>query len=253
MIRGIAFDLFDTLVDQNHHLLLPVEVEGRRVGATTPALHLRASEGFGVGLSLLEFADLLRSVDRELRVDTIDQGIELSTLDRFTALGTRLGISDPLDFGAALSRIHMGVLEDAVSVPGHHEAILASLAVDYRVALCSNFTHAETARGILRDSGMEPHFSTVVISEEIGIRKPRREIFDSVAETLELAPEEILHVGDNLDADVAGAAAVGMKTVWLTRRVADPEAALADYDGPAPDFSLEDLLDLPVLAARLGR
>ena len=32
----------------------------------------------------------------------------------------------------------------------------------------------------------------------------------------------------------------------------DPDAALANYDGPRPDFGLEDLMDLPVLAARLS-
>ena len=253
MIRAIAFDLFDTLVDQNHHRLQPVEVEGQRVGATTPALHARAQADFDVDLPLLEFAERLRSVDRSLRPETVDQGVELSTLDRFTAFGTRLGLADPLGFGDALTRVHMGVLEEAVTVPGHHEAILASLAVEYRVALCSNFTHAATARGILEESGMAPHFSSVVISEEVGIRKPRAEIFESVASSLDVAPEEILHVGDNLAADVAGAAAVGMRTVWLTRQIVDPDAMLARYEGPAPDFALEDLLDLPVLAARLSR
>jgi len=251
LIRGIAFDLFDTLVDQNHDRLAPVEIEGRRVSATAPALYARAVEGFGVTLGVLEFVDRLRALDQELRGDTIDQGIELSTLDRFTALGTRLGQSDVLAFGKALTTIHMGVLREAVTVPRHHEAILTSLAVDYRIGICSNFSHAETARAILREADFEPHLSAVVISEEIGIRKPRSEIFEAVAESLGMAPSEILHVGDNLTADVEGAAAVGMRTVWLTRQVADPEAEMAAYAGPKPDFALEDLVDLPVLAARL--
>jgi len=251
LIRGVVFDLFDTLVDQNHDRLAPVEIEGRRVGATAPALHARAVEGFGVALEVLEFADRLRALDQELRIDTIDQGLELSTLDRFTALGTRLGQSDVLAFGNALTAVHMGVLQAAVTVPQHHEGILTALAANQRIGICSNFTHAETARSILREAGFEQHLSTVVISEEIGIRKPRSEIFEAVAESLGMAPGEILHVGDNLHADVEGAAAVGMRTVWLTRQVSDPEAALAAYDGPRPDFALEDLMDLPVLVARL--
>ncbi len=256
MIRGIAFDLFDTLVDQNHDRLAPIEVSGRLVGATTPALHARAHAGFGVPLDTLEFSDLMRDVDRELRVDTIDQGLELSTLDRFTALGTRLELPSPLEFGQALTEVHMGILARACTVPSHHEAIMTSLAVDHPLAICSNFSHAATAREILREAALDQHFQTILISEEIGIRKPRREIFDAVCTGLDLAPEEILHVGDNLSADVAGAAALGMKTVWLTRQIADPDRMLAEYletgDGPAPDFALEDMLDLPVLAARLA-
>lgn len=252
MIRGIVFDLFDTLVDQNHDRLQPVVFEGRRLGATTPALHACARDRFGTDLPVLEFADRMRAVDRELVKETVEQGIELSTLDRFVAFGTRLGQSDVLAFGQALTDVHMGVLYDACTVPEHHEAVLVSLAVDYPMALCSNFTHAETARAILRDANFEEHLTSVVISEELGIRKPRPEIFQAVVDALGCAPGELLHVGDNLRADVEGAAAVGLRTVWLTRKVADPDAALANYDGPRPDFALEDLMDLPVLAARLS-
>ena len=252
MIRGIVFDLFDTLVDQNHERLMPIEVEGRRVGATTPALHACARDRFGVDLPVLEFADRARDVDRALRVETIDQGIELSTLDRFTALGTHLGLPDVLAFARALTEVHMGALYEACTVPAHHENILVALGVEYPMALCSNFTHAETARAVLRDARFDAHLSSVVISEEMGIRKPRPEIFQAVIDELGLPPEELLHVGDNLVADVEGAARLGMRTVWLTRKVKDPDAALAAYDGPRPDFALEDLMDLPVLAARLS-
>ena len=252
MIRGIAFDLFDTLVDQNHDRLAPIVIEDRRVGATTPALHAHAVEEMGVSLSLLEFADLMGTVDRELRVDTIDQGIELASLDRFAALAARLSYSEPLAAAESLAEVHMGLLQDAVTVPSHHEAVLASLAIDYSLALCSNFSHASTARAILEQAGFDEHLRTIVISEEVGIRKPRREIFDEVITSLGFAAHEILHVGDKLRADVAGAAAVGMRTVWLTRCVGDPEEKLERHDGPRPDFSLEDLMDLPVLVARLG-
>lgn len=259
MVRGIVFDLFDTLVDQNHDRLAPVMVEGRKLGATTPGLHAEARDQFGIDLSILEFADRLRSTDQELRIDTIDQGIELSTLDRFIAFGLRLGLADAagngtdlVAFGEALTSVHMGALYAACTTPPHHEAVLMALSVNHKMGLCSNFSHAETARAILRDAEFDQHLDTIVISEEMGIRKPRPEIFEKVINDLGFAPDEILHVGDNLRADVEGAAAVGMRTVWITRQVKDPEAQMAAYDGPGPDFALENLMDLPVLAARLA-
>lgn len=253
MIRGIAFDLFDTLVDQNHERLPPIEVEpGRRIGPTTPALHALISERGGPSIPILEFAELQKEVDRAMRVDTTDVGFELSSLDRFAALASRLGCDDVLGIAQALTDAHMGVLLDAVSVPDHHAPILTSLAVDHALALCSNFSHGPTARAVLRAAGFEDQLTTVVISEEVGIRKPRPEIFETVVESFGLLPDEILHVGDRLQADVAGAAAIGMRTVWLTRRVANPEREMERYDGPRPDFALEDLADLPVLVARLN-
>lgn len=253
MIRGIAFDLFDTLVDQNHGRLAPVEIEGgRRVGATTPALHATIRDRVGHPISLAEFAELQREVDRALRAETIDRGLELPTPERFAALAARLECPDVPSIAEALTEAHMGMLREAVTVPPHHAPILTTLALDYPLALCSNFSHAPTARALLGQVGLAEHLHTVVISDEVGVRKPRREIFEAVVEGFGLEPREILHVGDNLEADVAGAAAVGMRTVWLTRCVADPESVFARYEGARPDFSLEDLADLPVLLARLN-
>jgi HAD superfamily hydrolase (TIGR01509 family) len=252
LIRGIAFDLFDTLVDQNHHRLSPIEIEGRRVSATTPALHHHAVATYGIEVTLAEFAGVQRDVDRDLFRDTVKQGVELSTRRRFEVLVERLGLEGRADLPSQWTQIHMGMLREAITVPSHHESILASLAIDHRLAICSNFSDADTARLILDEAGFSEHLSSIVISEETGIRKPRPEIFRAVVDALGVPPEQILHVGDDLDADVAGAAACGMRTVWLTRQVADPDAALDAYEGPAPDFALEDLVDLPVLAARLS-
>jgi FMN phosphatase YigB (HAD superfamily) len=101
-----------------------------------------------------------------------------------------------------------------------------------------------TAYTILEDYGLHGHLDAIVISEEVGIRKPRVEIFESVLDKLAIGAGDILHVGDSLTADVAGAAALGISSVWITRRVKDPEKALAEYDGPAPNFQIEDLAEL---------
>jgi len=254
VIRGIVFDLFDTLVDQNHRRLAPIELGGRRVSATLPDLHAFARVHADITQTLLEFADLLDGVDEALRPRTIDVGVELPTLDRFAALAQRLGCggAEIETLAAGLTRVHMGTLRSAVTTPTHHEPVLMNLASRFRLGLCSNFSDAATARAVIAEAGFLPHLRSLVISEEVGIRKPRPEIFESVARGLELEPREILHVGDSLKADIAGAAAVGMCTVWLTRRIRQPEEELARYSGPRPDFALEDLRDLPVLMARLS-
>ena len=250
MIRGIVFDLFDTLVDQNHRRLAPIEVAGRRISATLPELHAFARDRAAIRQDLLEFADILDAVDAELRPTTIDLGLELPTVDRFEALATRLGCGDARSLALGLTRVHMGALKAAVTVPDHHEPVLTTLSPQFRLGLCSNFSDGETARAVVTEAGFLPYLRAIVISDEVGIRKPRREIFEAAASGLGLEPREILHVGDSLEADVAGAAAVGMRTVWLTRRIRQPDELLARYSGPRPDFALDDLRDLPVLMAR---
>lgn len=251
MIRGIVFDLFDTLVDQDPARLAFVEHEGRRLSPSTVRAHGHLIQSGSSGISLGDFAREQRALDRELRAETLDRDLELPTLRRFEALALRLGLTDRDALAQAWTRIHMDVLREALTTPAHHEAVLATLALEHRLGICSNFSHGETARAILAESGLDRHLSAIVVSQEVGLRKPRPEIFASVADALGLAPREMLHVGDDLRADVGGAARAGMRTVWMTRRIQDPEAALAAHDGPRPDFALEDLLDLPVLVARL--
>jgi 2-haloacid dehalogenase/putative hydrolase of the HAD superfamily len=92
----------------------------------------------------------------------------------------------------------------------------------------------------------------VVISEEVGVRKPRGEIFAAALERLGTAPEAALHVGDSLRADVGGAHAAGITSAWITRRVRDPERKLREHAGPQPDFVIRDLAEISQLLARGG-
>ena len=187
-------------------------------------------------------------MDREIRRVRYPGGLETGTMERFGELAKRLGLSDP-GIPALLTEVHMGWIVALAETPGHHADVLADLRRSVRVGLCSNFTHSATARRILDESGLAEHLDAVVISEDVGLRKPRREIFDAVLTGLGAEPAETLHVGDNLDADVAGAAARGLRTAWLRRRVPDPDKALRSYEGPAPDYILDDLSELPALLA----
>jgi HAD superfamily hydrolase (TIGR01549 family) len=59
--------------------------------------------------------------------------------------------------------------------------------------------------------------SCIVLSEEIGIRKPNPRIFHHAARLLQLQPSECLYVGDSYDSDVVGAKTSGMLACWLKR------------------------------------
>ena len=98
---------------------------------------------------------------------------------------------------------------------------------------------------MLEDVGLLGHFDGLAISEDVGLRKPRREIFQAILTQLGVEPGETLHVGDNLAADVAGAEALGIRTAWITRRVHDPDAALRAHRGPPPAWIIRDLAELP--------
>jgi len=88
-------------------------------------------------------------------------------------------------------------------------------------------------------------FAFVVHAERVGELKPAAAPFLHAAELAGGAPERWVHVGDDLDTDVAGAQACGMKAVWINRTGRElPE-------GYAPDAELPSLEGLAELVARL--
>jgi len=240
-IRAIVFDLFDTLVDLYSEKLPRIEYRGYLIPASARALHAALPHRSGIDFDA--FASTLAQVDQEFQRSHHNDGLELSSDIRFAALCDRLGISDP-KLPSTMAHVHMGLLREQVAMPLHHLGLLCSLGERVRLGLCSNFSHSVTAVSILEDYGLHSHLDAVVISEEVGFRKPRSEIFQTVLDALTVERHEVLHVGDSLDTDVAGAAAMGIRSVWLTRRVKDPDRALEEHDGPRPDYQIDDLSEL---------
>jgi putative hydrolase of the HAD superfamily len=110
------------------------------------------------------------------------------------------------EFGAAVA---WEPFDDAVP------AIEALRERGVRLAVVSNWD--SRLRNILRARRLEPYFDAVVISAEVGWRKPHGAIFRRSLEALGAAPGEALHVGDSVGDDVEGARAAGIRPVLLDR------------------------------------
>jgi HAD superfamily hydrolase (TIGR01549 family) len=246
-IRAVIFDLFDTLVDLHYDRLPRERHAGRPVMPTARSLHAEVATRVPIGFE--EFMDVLFAVDHEILHPRYARDLEVPTAERFAAVVERLGVDEP-GLSRRLTAIHMGAIRDHTFVPAHHDEVLAELHARVRVGLCSNFSDSATALAILEEAHFERHFDAVTISEDVGFRKPRREIFDATLAQLGVGADEALHVGDNLHADVQGAAAAGIASVWITRRVNEAERRLQEFDGPAPDYVVGDLDELiPMLNA----
>jgi len=63
--------------------------------------------------------------------------------------------------------------------------------------------------------GIKEFFSTIIVSEALGIRKPDRRIFEYACRELGCTPNECIFVGDNPKADIEGANKAGMKTIFF--------------------------------------
>ena len=87
----------------------------------------------------------------------------------------------------------------------------------YRIGLVSNTgrTWGRYLRPIQDELGIGKHFDVRVFSDEARVRKPDPRIFQRALEGLRLRPEQVVHIGDDVDADVAGAKGLGMRAVWF--------------------------------------
>ena len=131
------------------------------------------------------------------------------------------------------------------------EALSELRARGYQLGLLSNLFGDETQWP--SEFELDRCFDAMVFSCEVGMAKPERGIYLLAADRLGAKPEECVFV-DDAPAYLAGAKAVGMTTVQITRRGSEWMHA---EDGPtdmAPDLSiaaLEELLDwLPEKAAQ---
>jgi putative hydrolase of the HAD superfamily len=106
-------------------------------------------------------------------------------------------------------------------VPG----VLARLRADgVRLAVVSNWD--VSLHDVLERTALRRLVDAVVISAELGVGKPDPAIFRAALERLGVQPERAMHVGDSLEADVAGARAAGLEAVLVVREGAAAPAGV---------------------------
>ena len=82
-------------------------------------------------------------------------------------------------------------------------------------------------------------FDHVITSEDVRSYKPRPELFVAGLEAAGCPPDRVLHVGDSLTSDVAGARRLGIPVAWVNR-AGKPSPAAKD----APTYEVTSLGDL---------
>lgn len=122
------------------------------------------------------------------------------------------------------------------------EPALHSLGRQYRLATLSN-GNADLTR-----IGLASHFEVCLTARDVGAAKPDARAFAALLRTLGAEPHQVAYVGDDPQADVAGARAAGLHTVWLNRGVIAWPADL-----PGADLEVASLAELAELAAPAAR
>jgi putative hydrolase of the HAD superfamily len=163
----------------------------------------------------------------------------------YAELLAELGVADPDAFIDAEHQVWLAAHEVLAAAP----ALLESLrARGLKTGVVAN-SWPDPPRVLRADAerfGLAPLLDVQVWSEEVGARKPDADIFLYALRALRVDPNAAIFVGDRLDADVAGAAEVGMSTIQALWFRAD------DSGGAEPDFLAFTPMDVLNAVARLA-
>lgn len=206
-IRAIGFDLFNTLIT----------AEPRTIDeAQNRLIHSLRQSGFA--LESEPFFQAYREATGYFWEESRKNGKE--THNRFwisaalVSLGYPVPPEDPR-IAIAVNAYFSAFFECCHLLPGTQQ-MLRTLKESYRLGLLSNFTHAPAARKIITSLGLTPFFDVLLISGELGFRKPHPFVFLQLIKHLGMKNYEVLFVGDEPESDITGARESGLKPVWTT-------------------------------------
>jgi HAD superfamily hydrolase (TIGR01662 family) len=211
LIKVVLFDLFDTLmlIERNHEFYSPSLMRMYK--------YLNKK---GIDVSFDVFNQAYLEVRDELYTKA-DPNLEephfnVRVANTLQSLGYNYTVSSPI-VAEASAEFCMEFMT-FVTLDPEAKKMLHSLHGKYKLGIVSNFAIPECVQTLLQKYGLEGLFDVVVVSAAVNKRKPSPEIFEKTLKALGVSAGEAVFVGDTVDADIAGAKAVGMRAVYVERR-----------------------------------
>ena len=239
---AIIFDLFDTILDFNFNHLPTVELMGFRSRTTSVEVYEVFREYYPE-VTFEEFYDPFIESYNEFQQIKLKEFREFPNRERFVLMLEKMSVNSIGTKDVLIDRMvvaHMNALASCIEYPAENKETLEYLSSKgYRMAIVSNFDYSPTAHMLLERYNLTPIFEVIVISDEVGWRKPKDVIFETAVDKLSIKPDDALFVGDNYSADVVGSKAMKMDAAWINRRK-EPEQSL----DPAPDYIVKKMSEV---------
>jgi putative hydrolase of the HAD superfamily len=200
-IKAVLFDLDDTLFDRNPAQKMVIEI----IIEQLPHIFSR----FEFEHVMKAFLESDRIISEAYEAGAPSEGIRLWRSRLFLEL---LDIQE--DITAAITEMYVEYFPKVnAQIPGAFE-LVKGLSGRYQMGVISNGL-PDVQYTKLKSIGLHDFMSCVVLSEELGIRKPDPRIFHYAVELLGLKPPDCLHVGNSYRDDITGAKSAGMLSCWL--------------------------------------
>jgi putative hydrolase of the HAD superfamily len=237
-VRAVTFDFWSTIAVEP----VPGSMRDARHAAV-----LAACEAQGLEMDADHLAGHVAAIIRS-REQAWAEGVHVSPAEGARQLVAALELEEPAGALVAESFLDAGRGAELGLAPHIGETLerLRSAGLAIGIVCDAGFTGGAILREFLADEGLLDHFSGWGFSDEVGAYKPDPRIFEAALGMLDASPSDAAHIGDLRRTDVAGARAIGMRSVRYRGLADDPEP------GPEADLVTDSHRELPDLIASLG-
>lgn len=162
---------------------------------------------------------------KQYRAGEIDR--QTLIIDRFRYMLRPMGIEETKAVLAVNNDFLQRTTTKTRLVPGAIE-LLEYLRPSYRLYILSNgFREVQDKK--LRNSGLAPYFKRMILSEDAGIQKPHKGIFDFALINTNSRRNETLMIGDCFEADIFGARQSRIDQLWFNPQGLPPQEFTPTY------------------------
>ncbi|MCM0623167.1 HAD family hydrolase [Lysinibacillus sp. OL1_EC] len=217
-MKAILFDLDDTLLNRDH--------------AVDNLFYIILEKYYG-------------AIQGMLKKDMLEKFKEYDKRDYGIADKTNV-LSSFFDAFPSTFQLHRHDMQDfwdqqfpyCFSIDQHMLKVLQTIKKQVQVGIITNGSTLRQKAKITH-TGLASYFDVILISEEVGLTKPDKRIFELALHQLQVQPNEALFVGDDLAKDIAGCQQARMKGIWYNpHRLTNP----TDIKPDAVIHSFEQLI-----------
>lgn len=210
--RAIGFDLFGTLL----------QAEGNS-SVCLQSLHQKLCE-HGVDIPFERFSEIYRKVHEEHRPLRLNENREFTNQLELSKVLGQLGYRYEAESQLVEDAVRAYFSGWTVTAFEGVQEMLQDLARKYKIGVITNFTDSAFIYRTLRDLHLLSLFNQVIISADVGWRKPSPKIFNEFLRLAASSPHDTLFIGDDVNCDIVGANAVGMGTILFAAQSGEKAA-----------------------------
>ncbi len=210
MIRAVSFDVYNTLIELRKYYIVIAEEIARITGKDPKEVSEK----------------IFRAHKNALR-HRLMGGFKRVIIESADMYAKTLGVNREIIYRAIVSSLDRKEISNLL-FPDVKEALEALKQKNVLITTIGNVLSwpGMITRYILYKNNILHYFDLTVFMDEVGYMKPQKEIFHYTAEQLGISIDELLHVGDSPENDLAGALLAGAKAVLINRDIKIPLAKI---------------------------